>query len=405
MPLSQREPRKPSHSFQLKVKPWQLQPFLLAPVLPGETMKNLLIQSRIVTDPIKHPLVGWWCEYYFFYVKHRDMSCRDELTKMMIDPSWVMPPALVSAKFEKYYHVAGHINWCDWCMDRVVTEYFRMEGEQVYSSYVIDAVPVASVNPLGVIDSLRLQSEYDALDRPVEGSDADTVIDQSEIEIALARWQMLRFNNLTDMTYEEYLNSYGVHTAAAELHVPELLRYVREWQYPTSHVEASTGVPSSAVSWKVAERADKDRYFSEPGFIFGIQCVRPKIYMGNAKGSFADLMETSIAWLPSVLNKDAAHSLIQTAPGANSPLSTVSTAYSWDVRDLLLYGDQFTNFDTLALGDNAAVNLPSATGEKRYASSADADGLFKNVASNLIRSDGRVDITILGRQIDYSGTS
>jgi hypothetical protein len=59
----------------------------IAPVLPGETMKNLLLQARVVSDPIKNPLIGWWCEFYFFYVKHRDLDDRDVFTEMMVNPA------------------------------------------------------------------------------------------------------------------------------------------------------------------------------------------------------------------------------------------------------------------------------------------------------------------------------
>ena len=69
-----RKLRSPIHRFHLRHYPFQLQPFMLAPVIPGETMKNLLLQARVVTDPIKNGLIGWWQEYYFFYVKHRDLA-------------------------------------------------------------------------------------------------------------------------------------------------------------------------------------------------------------------------------------------------------------------------------------------------------------------------------------------
>ena len=51
-----RRPRRPSHPFQVRHEPFQIQPFFIAPVLPGETMKNLLLQSRAVTLPLKNPL-------------------------------------------------------------------------------------------------------------------------------------------------------------------------------------------------------------------------------------------------------------------------------------------------------------------------------------------------------------
>ena len=64
--------RSPRHTFQLRHRPFLLQPFMLAPVIPGETMKSLLLQSRAVTSPIANPLVGWWLEYYFFYAKYSE---------------------------------------------------------------------------------------------------------------------------------------------------------------------------------------------------------------------------------------------------------------------------------------------------------------------------------------------
>ena len=52
--------RSPRHTFQLRHKPFLLQPFMFAPVLPGDTVKNMLLQARAVTSPIANPLVGWW---------------------------------------------------------------------------------------------------------------------------------------------------------------------------------------------------------------------------------------------------------------------------------------------------------------------------------------------------------
>ena len=66
--------RAPAHPFSLKTRPFQIQPFLISPVLPGETLTNLVHQSRTVTKPIKDPLLGWWTEHYYFYVRLRDIE-------------------------------------------------------------------------------------------------------------------------------------------------------------------------------------------------------------------------------------------------------------------------------------------------------------------------------------------
>ena len=86
-PTTRRVMRHPQHPFQLRTRPYQVASFFIAPVLPGETLKNLLLQARVVSDPVKSPLIGWWAEYYFFYVKHRDLDGRDDFVAMMLDPS------------------------------------------------------------------------------------------------------------------------------------------------------------------------------------------------------------------------------------------------------------------------------------------------------------------------------
>ena len=84
-----RTPRRPQHTFAIEARPWQLVPFFIAPVLPGETMKNMLFQARIVSDPIKNPLIGWWAEFFFWYVKHRDLNepSRSQLTRTPCGPA------------------------------------------------------------------------------------------------------------------------------------------------------------------------------------------------------------------------------------------------------------------------------------------------------------------------------
>lgn len=415
VPRVQRAPRRPSHTFQLRARPFQIQPMMLAPVLPGETLKNLLLQARVVTDPIKNPLIGWWCEYYFFYVKHRDIqenasaysgnTAPAHFEDMMVNPNFVMPVGLQGPANVTAYHYGGHINWVGRCRSVCVEEYFRMEGELSGDYHLGDNIPIASAGGPGWLDSVRNEAEVTSLDFDVDSADANTTIQASELENAMVRWQMLRMNQLTDMSYEEYLQSYGIRPPSTEAHIPELVRYVRDWQYPVSHVEPTTGVPSSAVSWKIAERADKDRFFKEPGFLVGFQVIRPKVYFRNSIGSAADLMENALTWLPSVLGDEVSHSLVKVANGASGPLSSNTTPYWVDIRDLLMYGDQFLNFD-LAATDAGLVALPTAALQKRYPSSADVDALFKAAApANLVRSDGRVDLTIMGRQLDLTSTS
>lgn len=405
VPRTQRVGRYPRHTFQLRHRPWVIQPCLIAPVLPGETMKNLLIQARVVTDPIKNPLIGWHLEYYFFYVKHRDLADRAVYTAMMLDPDNTTA-ALNSVAHLDYYHFGGTINWAEKCLTRVVEEYFRDEDEQA-SSFVMASVtgnnmPIASINQSSWLDSVINDDDYTAFDVDVDGPDANTTVQASEVADAMRKWQMQTLAGLTDMSYEDFLRTYGIKAPETDPHRPELIRYVKDWTYPTNHIDPTTGVPSSACSWAVVERADKDRFFTEPGFIFGVSVVRPKIYLQNQKGSAVGLLTDAYSWLPAVLNGDWSHSIKKVTAGANGPLASNTDDYRVDVRDLFLYGDQFVNY---ALTDTSSnlISLPTAALQKRYAASADADELFVSASpSNQIRQDGVIQLTILGRQTDMT---
>ena len=103
-----RVPRNPRHTFKVDLKPFEIQPVVIAPVLPGETMKRMTFQSRVVTKPIVEPLMGWWLEYYFFYVKHRDIvDHADDFVEMALDPDKDMSAFAVGTASPRDYAVVG----------------------------------------------------------------------------------------------------------------------------------------------------------------------------------------------------------------------------------------------------------------------------------------------------------
>lgn len=392
LPRQARIQRKPQHAFHLRSRPWQIQPFLIAPVLPGETMQNALLQSRVVTDPIKNPLIGWWTEYYVFYVKHRDLDDRDELTAMVLDPEYSLS-GLYSSAMVEHYHYGGTINWVGKCLDRVVEEYFRDEGEAALLS-MIGNLPASSINQQSWLDSVTDATSFVSYDASVDENSDGTVM-ASELDRVMRNYQFMTQNGLTNMTYEDFLRSYGVSVPdAEEEHRPELIRYVRDWTYPTNHVDPTNGAPSSACSWAIAERADKARFFKEPGFIFGVTVTRPKVYLGGQRGSAVGLLNDAFAWLPASLRADFQHSLRHVEAG-DGPLGATSDGYVVDAKDLFLYGDQFLNFELTAT-DAGLVALPTSGLNKRYPDAAMADALFVAPTANKVKQDGVVSLTISG---------
>jgi hypothetical protein len=340
-----------------------------------------------------------------FYVKHRDMAERTSLAEMMVDPSWAA--TLVKSETDvlsNYFDGQLGQDWIDWsahCLDRVVEEYFRNEGE-VSTDYLISSQPMASISGNSWLDSVTVTDPDTGVDINVD-LDANTTIMASEVEKAMMMWSHLRESGLTQQTYEEYLATYGVSSPeeVEEPHKPELLRFSRDWTYPSNTVDPSTGTPTSALSWSVAERADKDRFFREPGFIFGVTVKRPKVYFSGQSMSAAAMMNDVFSWLPATMGNPNAVSM-KTVAALKGPVPASTAPYWVDVNDLLNYGDQFVNF-ALSETDAGMVALPTAAMEKRYPTLADIQGLFvTGTTKYFIREDGVCSMQIAGHYRDQT---
>lgn len=411
VPRMARTTRNPQHPFSVHHKPWQITPFFIAPVLPGETLKNLMWSARVITDPILNPITGWWCEYYYFYVKHRDLvDISEDLQAMMLDPEWDDDPVDASVAVPLHYFHGAGIDWWDHILKRLCAgdanvTYFRNTGE-AWDAATLDGLPLARVSGDNVWDSLMPAADVTSADVDVD-INADMTITASEVDEALRTWQMLHSQGLTDMTYEDYLATFGTRLKRSEEHVPELVRFVRRWAYPSNTIDPATGAPSSAVSWSVQERADKDRFFKEPGFLVGVTVVRPKVYLANQAGTTTAAMNSLFAWLPAVLMGDANASMVH-QPDTTGILGNVADAngYWFDVKDLFLYGEQFVNH-ALTSDKANVVSLPAADLARVYPAAGDPAALFVDDdpgTAILVRQDGLVSLSIAGRQADTSPT-
>lgn len=385
--------RYPEHTFFTRNRPWAITPCLLAPVLPGETLKNVLYQARSVTKPLAQGIIGWWFETFLFYVKHRDLDDRDALTQMVLDQTRDNS-ALASAANVPTYHAAGGIDWTSKCLKRVVEEYFRDDGE-AWNVAMIGNYPAAKVGRDIWLDSLINNAAMpEVADLPESATDE---------EKSYQTWLFMRQQKMVEMDYEEWLRTYGVRTSRVELHKPELIRFIREWAYPSNTVDPVTGAPVGAASWSVQERADKDRFFTEPGFIFGVTVHRPKVYFSKLKGSAAGFLNDAFSWLPAVMRDAPETSLKEFANNAGPLAGNITDGYWIDMRDLFLYGDQFHNLPNTTVASNR-VDLPALTGVWKYATATDADAMFLSAVApaNEILTDGVFRFTIAGREQDHT---
>lgn len=404
--LSGRKIRRPTHTWNTVQHPWAITPFLIAPVIPGETMRNAVFQSRSVSAPIKNDLIGWWLEHYVFYVKIRDLNLRDDLTQMFVDPDWDKSAVDDNTADPWHFHNGrNRINWSKLCLERVVEEYFRDEGEAVTAA-TYNGLPLAKTNTSSVFDSIMSEDDYTVPGDIDADLDADGTVTAREIEEAQRQWQLLRSMNLTEATYEDFIRSYGVQGRVADSvdpHRPELIRYEKAWSYPSNTVEVS-GL-RTVCSWSTAFRADKDRFFKEPGFIFGVTVWRPKIYLANQTGAATSLLDHVQTWLPAVLRDDPLTSLVH-VPDGTGPVGTDPTGYFVDIRDLYLHGDQFVNH---ALYNNGVALPKSANFDKEYVSGTDIEGLFAGTTGAVdrqLRSDGVATFMIASAETkDYTATT
>jgi len=400
-----RRPRMPKHPFYVKVRPFSITPFFIAPVLPRETTKMVLWQARAVSKPIVNPLIGHWLEWWIFYVKHRDLNEREDLTQMMLDPDAGTGVTPQSGTSVPLYTADGTVPWVRMCLQRITEEYFRVPGEAWNVEVDADGLPVASIKANNWLDSFQWESEMPEGPNVDVDANADSTITAREVQVALQQYELLRNMGLTEQTYEEYLATYGVRTAPVETHRPELVRYVSQWKYPVSHVATDgedAGTPTSALSFVVSERADKDRFHAEPGFLFGVCCWRPKIYLGDQVGTASGLLDNLLSWLPKTLAGDGSAALrrlttntailpnldVDATPGPADP--------AWvDLRDLFLYGEQFVS------GTVPNMNLPTSNGRRTYPVQADIANLFVGT-DQFMEMDGLVSPTILGDQVDLT---
>ena len=265
---------------------------------------------------------------------------------MVLDPNTDMSSLKTGARVNWSYAYNGAIDWVSLCTQRVIEEYFRDPGED-WNTYTLDSVPQAAIYGMGLQDALE-KLTLNANKRTDESSfdliSGDGKLHPRDLDMRFQHWQALRDAGLMQMDYNNFVKTYGAETREDEdspnLHRPELLRYERQFQYPTNIVQASTGVPSVAVAWSVQDKEDKDYRFNEPGFIVSFMCVRPKVYLGNQEGAMVGSMDTGNFWLPALLNDNCEMAYHQFAQATGPPKTTMAATGYWiDTRDIFLNGD------------------------------------------------------------------
>jgi len=427
-----RVPRRPNHSHHLRHKPHVLQPFCIAPVLAGETLKNVLLQDRVVTDPVKGRLIGWWLEHWYFYVPLRaiqdsvfgaqtagvpgDRTPIENMLLNQLSPLAAATYATASTNLTNFYEYdagAESSNMAQWLRsitDVVAQHYFVDEG---MTTQTIDGLPLLKMNASGWTDSVFKESELPDVDVPIDDTPTPDEVDLGSLDGYYQTYLALKQQTLSDMTFEDYLATFGVKRKKQDVLAPELLMYRKDWTYPTNTIGTSgadLGVPSAACSWSVTERSDKQRFFKEPGFIVGFTCARPKLYLARQRGYAAMHMADAFSWLPASLRQNVETSLKRAAAATGVLGGTGARdtdAYIFDMRDLLVRGDQFVAGVAL---DGTASSLHVALDPheddthdmSKYIDATDQMACFVDTTNGRIEHDGLTSFSILGTQVDHT---
>ena len=407
-----RRVRSPKHPFNIKARPYEITSFFIAPVLPGETLSSGFLQASVVSDKIADPLIGWWHEYHLFYIPIRaftqgdnQMMTPEDMESLFIDPTFTAVTSYsVGANSVPFYMFKCGVQWMDMCYEFITRKWFRDEGEALTPTW--DNYNIAKIDQGNLFNSLKEESAL-ADDDELPGVD-----EQEELDILpgftthYAQWELMRDQGMTDLTYSDFLRSYGI-TPPKELDVAEgtgepmldaeKIISIRKWTNPTLAPQQGDAESTSVVYWRPNEKITKRILCTEPGFLFGVTVTRPKVYLGNQKGSGVGMLDNAYSWLPAVLNELGYTSLRENLDSATDGILQGGDEDYWlDVKDLFLYGDQFVNH---ALSAHFPA-LPVASNlDKKYLTETMMNELFAvtDGSASYIKQDGVLHLDILGR--------
>jgi hypothetical protein len=405
VPNKSRMGRYPRHEFNTESLPFTTQLIAFAPVMPGETLKNLYLESRVVTDPVLNPIIGWKKEYLFYYVRISDLM-QSALRDMFVDPANVDLAATlgIAANDQQYYTAKGGIDYPKRAVKRIVETFFRDQDETADQYKTADERFIVQFKKQLWLDSLTDK------DLMPEGGLLSGATDAADLQRLMNAFDQLRALNIANMTYEDWLRMNGIAIPDKDTDKPEELAYFSDFVYPANTIDPSNGTPRSAVSWVFKNSMSKPKFFREPGFIVGLSVTRPKVYFSGLAGNATSHLSRAWDWSPNYLWSMPEVTLKNFA-GDTGPLGDRTTApdgYFLDMRDIFLYGDQFQNhtaFNAVPAdnGNTHMVALPTGdTFRWKYPNETQCKQFFVTPASGTVNQDGYVNLHIDGTMVDHT---
>lgn len=392
--------RRPNFAIQGGIAPMGLFPNFFAPVLPGETLDSHNLKATMVSAPIANPLGGSWLETWLFHVKLTDLD--PDLAEMFIGTLTDSSAYQAGEDQPQYFTKTGQIEWVKLCTEFIHSKFFINEGE----------TPIT--HPDGVPMIKRINSDaFESMVQDQDGETDGTMIGDSEgeeITPQMEAYLKMKQIGMGIQSYDDYLKTYGLKSIdLPKRGEPELLSYRRYWSLPSNVIDPTDGSPTGAWYWRLDEKNEKNKRFTEPGFVIGYWAVRPKFLDSKIVTSLASSLWGFEDWIPSYTLTDPAAGIKRIDMNAQPWVTEVlgSAAYAmFDLRDLHSHGEQFRNGlgrYTPALSSyrtwSGAATEPQLRGE--YVNSTDLDAIW--LASGTARDldyDGIVSMTIKGHVMD-----
>ncbi len=395
--------RRPNFPIAGTLKPFGLYPIMLHPVLPGETLKSGSTKWSVVSMPLVNPLAGAWLESWLFYIKLTDID-RD-LGGMFISDTFSTSGYTATGDRPRLFQLTGQIKWVEMCINRVRDAFFLNEGENAVAMAAPEAsIPMVKLNQRSWYQNMMFEPAEVALDTTGE-------FDHRE---QMSAYNMLQQMQMTELTYESYLEQYGVQSMTLGIGEPEILRYSRSWTKPTVHVNAATGIPSPAWVWNDEMKTEKDKRFDEPGFIMQVATVRPKMFQKGIVYPLVNNLWGFSDWYPAYNLTDPAAGIRRIGTDDDVFKTDMNAAEGelqmlYDHRDLLNHGEQFVNdwthTYTIPSADRmstiAAADPVDVRGE--YPSNDDIEALFSGAGGEVDERcyyEGITGLTIAGHVTD-----
>lgn len=408
-PPTERVGRYPKHTFQTRELPFTAQPFFVAPVLPGETMNSLFFEARVVSDPVLSSFIGWKKEYHFFYCRMSDLGV-DGFKEMFIDPTNTDLAGTygAGANVPWTYTAKGGVDWTERCVDRIVETWFRDEGQTVSSHQTAAGVPIVQLRESTFLDSATDDADF------ATGAAISGATNADDLDRLMDAFEQLRALGIADMTYEDFLRSYGIAIPNKDEGKPEKLGSFSEFSYPANTIDPTNGTPRSALSWVFKNGIRKPYFFKEPGFLVGLSITRPKVYFAGLAGQAAGFMTRAWDWMPNYLEKmpETALKAFVADAGPLGDRTSATNPFWLDMRDILLHGDQFQNvlaFNPVpaTVGANHMLALPPndlSDGSWKYPTEAMCKSFFVDAGGTAfyVKQDGYVSLSVKGKQVDYT---